>query len=126
MNPIVPVTNECEPATLIVRDSDDNILYTLTVDSGDTETQIITDSTATLKDTADNVLSTTSILAEGSADIVAPDGTVENSNATYTDTVVSGGTLVLPDTTYDVYVNGVFNQSVNLITLKNETLNINA
>jgi hypothetical protein len=32
----------------------------------------------------------------------------------------------LPDTTYDIYVNGVFNQSVNLVTLKNETLNINA
>lgn len=55
-----------------------------------------------------------------------PDATVENSDASYADTVESGGTLVLPDTTYNVYVNGVFNQSVNLITLKNETLNINA
>jgi hypothetical protein len=31
--------------------------------------------------------------------IEAPDATVENSNASYTDTVVSGGTLVLPDIT---------------------------
>jgi surface protein len=41
----------------------------------------------------------------GSETIVVPDpsvcanGTVENSNATYTDSVVSGGTLVLPDIT---------------------------
>jgi hypothetical protein len=31
--------------------------------------------------------------------IEAPDATVENSDASYTDTVVSGGTLVLPDIT---------------------------
>jgi hypothetical protein len=124
MSPIVPVTNECEPATLIVRDSDDNILYTLIVDSGDTDTQVIQDSTATLKDTSDNVLSTTSILAEGSADIVAPDATVENSNASYTDSVVSGGTLVLPDTTFEMYVNGVLNTTFTQPTLDTNTINI--
>lgn len=76
MEPITPVTNECEPAILIVKDSDDNILYTLTVDSGDTYTQEISDATAVLKDTSGTVLSTTSILAEGSEDITAPDGHV--------------------------------------------------
>jgi hypothetical protein len=184
MLPITPTHNDCEPATLIVRDSDDNVLYTLTVDSGATETQVIADSTAVLKDTDGNVLSTTPILAEGSEDIEAPDATivnsdntytqtiasgatftlpdetinivdeddvvidtitfpvytdpniditsyclpatVENSNATYSDTVISGGTLVLPDTTFEVYVNGVFNQSVTLPTLDNaNVLNIN-
>jgi hypothetical protein len=165
MLPITPTHNDCEPATLIVRDSDDNVLYTLTVDSGATETQVIADSTylveyengtpiesgsilaegsaviqvpnpivcadatytitddsanvlysgniasggslnqsiadstAVLKDTANVTISTTSINAEGSANITAPDATVENSNATYTDSVVSGGTLVLPDIT---------------------------
>jgi hypothetical protein len=184
MLPITPTHNDCEPATLIVRDSDGNVLYTLTVDSGATETQVIADSTAVLKDTDGNVLSTTEILAEGSEDIEAPDvtiinsdntytqtiasgatftlpdetinivdelnnplgsvtfpvytdpniditsyclpATVENSNATYSDTVISGGTLVLPDTTFDIYVNGVFNQSVTLPTLDNaNVLNIN-
>jgi hypothetical protein len=58
--------------------------------------------------------------------IEAPDATVTNSNATYTDSVASGGTLVLPDTTFDIYVNGVFNQSVTLPTLDNaNVLNIN-
>jgi hypothetical protein len=165
MLPITPTHNDCEPATLIVRDSDNNVLYTLTVDSGATETQVIADSTylveyengtpiesgsilaegsaviqvpnpivcadatytitddsanvlysgniasggslnqsiadstAVLKDTANVTISTTSINAQGSEDITAPDATVENSNASYTDSVVSGGTLVLPDIT---------------------------
>jgi hypothetical protein len=165
MSPITPTHNDCEPATLIVRDSDNNVLYTLTVDSGATETQVIADSTylveyvngtpiesgsilaegsaviqvpnpitcadatytitddsanvlhsgniasggslnqsiadstAVLKDTANATISTTSIKAEESEDIVAPDATVTNSNATYVNTVVSGGTLVLPDIT---------------------------
>jgi hypothetical protein len=56
--------------------------------------------------------------------IEAPDATVENSNATYTDTVPSGGTLVLPDTDYDIYVNGLFNTTVSLPTLDTNTINI--
>jgi hypothetical protein len=66
----------------------------------------------------------------GSETIVVPDpgvcadGTVENSNATYTDTVPSGGTLVLPDTDYDIYVNGLFNTTVSLPTLDTNTINI--
>ena len=55
---------------------------------------------------------------------VCADATVENSDATYTDTVISGGTLVLPDTTYNIYVNGVLDQSFSVPTLKNETINI--
>jgi len=50
--------------------------------------------------------------------------TVENSDATYTDTVASGGTLVLPDTTYNIYLDGVFDQSVSLPTLGNDNLTI--
>jgi hypothetical protein len=56
--------------------------------------------------------------------IEAPDATVENSNATYTDSVVSGGTLVLPDTTFDIYVNGVFNTTFDQPTLDTNTINI--
>jgi hypothetical protein len=274
MSPITPVTNECEPAILIVRDTDDNILYTLTVDSGDTANQIIQDSTyiveyengtpiesgsilaegsaviqvpnpivcadatyeveyengtpitsgsipsggfqliqvpnpivcadatynldntegstlflgsipsgdnetiiapdgtANVKNTAGTTVATGLVPSGGSANITAPDGTVqingdqvatvasggmvnvavenesgtpigafdgdtgvwvvpncqdatvENSNATYTDTVPSGGTLVLPDTDYDIYVNGLFNTTVSLPTLDTNTINI--
>ena len=52
------------------------------------------------------------------------DATVTNSNNSYTDTVASGGTLVLPDTTVNVYVNNVLDQSVTFATLSNQIINI--
>jgi hypothetical protein len=52
------------------------------------------------------------------------DATVENSTQTYLQTVASGGTLVLPDTTYEVYVDGVLQGSSTAPTLENNTINI--
>jgi surface protein len=130
MLPITPTHNDCEPATLIVRDSDDNVLYTLTVDSGATETQVIADSTYLVEYENGTPIESGSILAGGSAVIQVPnpitcaDATVENSDASYTDTVASGGTLVLPDVTITAYnsdldvvvaVTGASVRDVNLI-----------
>jgi len=64
-----------------------------------TEPDVCANATAVLKDTASVTLSTTVIASGASANITAPDATVENSNASYTDSVVSGGTWVLPDIT---------------------------
>ena len=55
--------------------------------------------------------------------IVCADATVTNSDSTYLDTVASGGTLVLPDTTYNFIVNGV-TTSVTIPSIKDETFNI--
>lgn len=52
------------------------------------------------------------------------DATVRNSDFTYKTTVASGGTLELPDTTYNIYLDGVLNQTFAIPTLKNETINI--
>jgi hypothetical protein len=52
------------------------------------------------------------------------DADVENTDLTYTATVASGATLVLPDTTYNVYVNGVLDTTFSEPTLT-PTLNIN-
>ena len=52
------------------------------------------------------------------------DATVENSTQSYIQTVASGGTLVLPDTTYEVYVDGVLQGSSTAPTLENNTINI--
>jgi PKD repeat protein len=60
-------------------------------------------STAILKDTDGNIISVTLIPAGQTADITAPDATIQNSDLTYTDSVLSGGTLVLPD--QDIEVN---------------------
>lgn len=54
------------------------------------------------------------------------DATVENSNASYTDTVAAGDTLVLPDESFDVYVNGVLNTSFTYIPLSGDDINISA
>jgi hypothetical protein len=51
------------------------------------------------------------------------DATVENSDGTYTETVASNGTLILPDTTYNFIVNGV-TTTVTIPSIKDETFNI--
>ena len=51
------------------------------------------------------------------------DATVENSDGTYAASVASGGTLILPDTTYNFIVNGV-TTSVTIPSIKDETFNI--
>jgi len=51
--------------------------------------------------------------------------TVKNSNNTYSTTVANGGTLILPDTTYAIQLDGVFSQNVILPTLGLDNLTIN-
>jgi hypothetical protein len=51
------------------------------------------------------------------------DALVKNSDATYSATVPSGDTLILPDTTYNFIVNGV-TTSVTVPSLTDETFNI--
>jgi len=58
---------------------------------------------------------------------VCLDANVTNSNSTYSNTVASGGTLILADTTYSIYVNGVLNATTTLPTLDNsQNINITA
>jgi len=61
---------------------------------------------------------------EGGGTTTCASATVKNSNNTYTVTVASGGTLTLPDTTYNVYVDNVLENTVTVATLDNETINI--
>ena len=52
-----------------------------------------------------------------------PSAFVQNSDGSYSEFVASGGTLILPDTTYNFIVNGV-TTSVTVPSLTNETFNI--
>jgi hypothetical protein len=79
----------------------------------------VADSTAVLKDTAGVTLSTTSIKATESQDITAPDANVENSDASYTDTIESGSTLVVPDSNINV------NSSLEGTVVSIKTIDIN-
>jgi len=118
------VVTSAAPATIVNSDN----TYTQTIASGATFT--LPDETINIVDEDDVVIDTITfpVYTDPNIDITSYclPATVENSNATYSDTVISGGTLVLPDTTFDIYVNGVFNQSVTLPTLDNaNVLNIN-
>jgi hypothetical protein len=64
---VPPAGAVCDDAIEIITDSASNVLYTNVIPSGDTETQIITDSTVTNSDASYNV----NILAQGS--LVLPD-----------------------------------------------------
>ena len=125
----------CEDATYSIEDSALNVLYSGSIVSGGNLNQTITDGSIVLQDTASTIISTTSIEAQGTAIVTAPDSsynveyldgspiesgyivsggsklvqvanpitcadaTVENSDLSYSATVASGGTLVVPDTT---------------------------
>jgi hypothetical protein len=103
MGEIPEPTPNCEDATYVIENLEGDVLASGSIPSGDTET-IVIDCTGG----------------------ICEDATVENSDASYTDTVASGGTLVLPDTTYNIYVNNVLDQTITVPTLKNETINISA
>ena len=111
---------DCDPVTYSITDRSGNVLYSGTVASGGSLTQAILDATATLKDTAGVTISTTSINAEGGADITAPDATYRNSDASYSGNIVSGGNLNIVDS--DVNVNSVNEGSV--VSVKDIDINL--
>lgn len=92
----------CPNVTYTITDDAGNTLYSGTITSGGSLLQEIADSTAVLKNTLGTTLSTTSINAEGSSDIVAPDVTYTNSDGTFTGSKASGTTLNISDSQINV------------------------
>jgi hypothetical protein len=76
-------------------------------------------------DTREPAPSYLAILPSPSGGDCAP-ATVRNSNSTYTSTVTSGGILVLPNQTIQVFVSGVLNQTATYIPLSGQTITITA
>ena len=90
-------------STYVIKSTDGTILYSGTLIAGEQLVQIIQNSIVTLKNTLGTIISTTDILAEDVAEVV------------------------LPNTTYNIYVNGVFDQAVILPTLESSNeINISA
>lgn len=50
--------------------------------------------------------------------------TVRNTDSTYSTTVASGATLILADTVFNFYVNGVLDQTATVSSMVNQTFNI--
>lgn len=96
------ITPICPSGSVTITDDDGNVLKTVTVASNGSETSVINDSTAVVKNSDGTTISTTSINAEASTDIT------------------------LADTDYEIYVNGTLNQTVSLPTLETNTINITA
>jgi hypothetical protein len=124
-------------ATAVIKDTAGNTLKTEAILSGASEDITINDANISI-----NATPFTTVLAEGTANIPVKntaadnvgsdntgvwevaDATIENSDASYSTTVKAEGTKVLPDTDYEVYVNGILNTSFSLATLKTETITI--
>ena len=90
----IPSTVTCASATQITTDSAGNNLYNDTIASGGTNTRAITD------------------------------GNITNSDGSITIPILAQGIEVLPDETYNIYVDGALESSTTSPTLKNETINI--
>ena len=98
-------SQQISDSTVNVQKSDNTLINATTVKAEATTSYNVADSVITLNDSAASLISTTNVKATDPATIVAPDATIENSNASYSVTEVSGGTLVLPDS--NIEVNGV-------------------
>jgi len=126
------VTIEAPNADLLIRNSLNQTLYSLSLLSGSSGTQTIGDSSIRLEDSVGTLIANSSVVAEGSATITAPDGVVsvrksdgveiysvdvrsngmasqnvadsviENSDASYTANVKATEGLILPDQTIEV------------------------
>jgi hypothetical protein len=86
------VTEVISNSTLNVNKSDGTLISSRSILAEDTDSYNVGDSSAVLKDEDGNVLSTTSIKATESEDIVAPNGDVSVNSVAFDD-VLSGGTL---------------------------------
>jgi hypothetical protein len=92
-----PPSPSCADATQIITDSLGNQLYSNTIPSGATETQVIQDSAYTVEYINGTLIESGNILAEGSVTVQVPnpivcaDATV-NVNSVFWDNVPSGGT----------------------------------
>lgn len=82
----------------------------------------------TIKDENGNIIATK---PSGSIYVVASSGSgcasidIENSDSTYTENITCAESpFTLPDTTYEIYVGGVLNQTLVLPSISSQTLNI--
>jgi hypothetical protein len=107
------VSNPCSDATYTIKDRDETTLYSGSIVSGGNLNQYIENTTVEVNDT-----SFADVVAQGYLNVQ-----VLNTEATQLGSKV-GNNWEIPDTTYNIYVNGVLDQSFSVPTLKAETINI--
>jgi hypothetical protein len=92
-------------STAVIKDSANNTLKSEAIMATETENITINDSVAVIKNSAGTTLKSENILAQATENITINDSSVENSDATYSVDVLAEGSLTLPDS--QINVNGV-------------------
>jgi hypothetical protein len=92
-------------STAVIKDSANNTLKSEAIKATETENIVVNDSVAVIKNSVGTTLKSENILAEATENITINDSSVENSDATYSVDVLAEGSLVLPDS--QINVNGV-------------------
>ena len=122
----VVLPSACKEVNYLVEYEDGTLIESGTIPSGGSKTitvpdcPTIEDATWTLKDADGNVLDTGTIASGASADITAPSSSVSNSDSTYSTTVLSDGSLTLPDS--QINVNSV--DSGDVVSVKTIDVNL--
>jgi len=104
----VVLPSACKEASYLVEYANGTLIESGTIPSGGTKTvtvpncPVVEDATWTLKDADGNVLNTGTIPSGGTADITAPSASVNNSDSSYTASVLSDGSLSLPNSQINV------------------------
>jgi hypothetical protein len=106
--------------TVSVRKSDGVEIYSVDVRSNGTASQNVADSVAVIKDSANTTLKSENIKATESENIVVNDSSVENSDASYSVSVLAEGSLVVPDS--QINVNSV--DSGDVVSVKTIDINL--
>jgi hypothetical protein len=107
-------------STAVIKDSANNTLKSEAIMATETENIIVNDSVAVIKNSVGTTLKSENILAEATENIVINDSSVENSDATYSVDVLAEGSLVLPDS--QINVNGV--DSGDVVSVKTIDVNL--
>lgn len=86
-------------ATININQSDGTLISSVTVTAEGAGVYNVADSTVNVLNSLGTVLSSSSVKATDTINVSAPDANIENSDASYVNTIPSNGTLVLPDIT---------------------------
>ena len=86
-------------ATININKSDGTLIASATLTAEGSGVYNVADSTVNVVNTLGTVLSSNLVKATETDNVSAPDANVENSDNSYTNTVASGATLVIPDIT---------------------------
>lgn len=122
----VVLPSACKEVNYLVEYEDGTPIESGTIPSGGTKTVTVPncptcdDATWTLRDESGTTISTGTIASGGTANITAPSASVNNSDSTYSTTVLSGGSLTLPDS--QVNVNSV--DSGDVVSVKTIDVNL--